>query len=120
MIPGGPAEREQQQAEEKQRNLDETRSAAAGTVVQDLQRMYDTIDDFAIGENPDASYIGKIGGAVSRKVLASTPGTPEYAALKFKDSALSNVGLDTLMQMKFNSPDRRRTGSGPCPAAGQT
>lgn len=110
-IPGSPAAMEIAENLKKEENRQATRAVQAATVIQDLQRMYNTLDEFAVGDSE--SYVGKVGGAVSRSVLAKIPGTPEYAAARFKDSALSNIGLDTLAQVKQNSPTGG--GLGPVP-----
>lgn len=103
-IPGSPAAVEQQETQEKSERLQGQRATAATTVVQDLQRMQNLIGDFAIQEESGDSTLGRVIGAGSRAALASVPGTPEFQANKFKESALSNIGIDQLMQMKFNSP----------------
>src|SRR5699024_1935840 len=71
----------------------------ATIVVQDLERGLNLIPELgalAQGE-------GVIGG-VARTSSAKVPGTVANRITQFTESALSNVGLDTLQDMRENSP----------------
>jgi len=69
---------------------------AGGTVVQDLQRGLDMFDEMNQGKG--------VAGANMRLFNAAVPGTSEYNVEGFIQSALSNVGLDKLQDMRENSP----------------
>lgn len=95
-IPGGPVAVERAEAEQKSIARQENRARAGLTVVQDLQRSLDLVPKLAQGSG--------VVGANLRLTAAKVPGTVEYQFNQFKESALSNVGLDTLQQMRENSP----------------
>jgi hypothetical protein len=98
-IPGGAAAREAEEAERRAEGRQLQISRAGQTVVQDLQRALDLIPELgalARGE-------GVVGG-VTRTGQARIPGTVANRITQFTESALSNVGLDVLQQMRENSP----------------
>ena len=98
-VPGSPAAQDAQKAEEKRVARDAQRGRAGGTVIQDIQRGLDLIPDLTGLEAQ-----GGILGANARKIAENIEGTITNRISKFKESALSNVGLDTLQQMRENSP----------------
>ena len=68
-------------------------------MIQDLQRGLDLLPELgaiARGEG--------VTGGIARTSQASIPGTVANRITQFTESALSNVGLDTLQQMRENSP----------------
>jgi hypothetical protein len=102
-IPGGPAEREiadknldrEQAAAEASKKEQERHKAVAragGTVVQDLQRALDVTSKNRLAVGAPAAVMRKIWETDARAVEG------------FVQSALSNVGLDTLQRMRENSP----------------
>jgi hypothetical protein len=99
-IPGGPADVEAQEAARKELGRQVQRARAGTTVIQDLQR---GLDKF-ISEVPEIAREPGIAGANLRLARQVVPGTAEYEIKGFVESALSNVGLDTLQQMRENSP----------------
>ena len=98
-VPGSPAAQDAQKAQEKKVARDAQRGRAGGTVIQDIQRGLDLIPDLTGLEAQ-----GGILGANARKIAENIEGTITNRISKFKESALSNVGLDTLQQMRENSP----------------
>jgi hypothetical protein len=98
-IPGGAAARAAEEAERRAEGRQTQVQRAGQTVIQDLQRALDLIPELgalARGE-------GVVGG-VARAGQARIPGTVANRITQFTESALSNVGLDTLQQMRENSP----------------
>jgi len=98
-IPGGAAARAAEEAERRAEGRQTQVQRAGQTVIQDLQRALDLIPELgalARGE-------GVVGG-VARTGQARIPGTVANRITQFTESALSNVGLDTLQQMRENSP----------------
>lgn len=98
-VPGSPAYQSIEQTAEQQEGKHRSRARAATTVVQDLERGLNLIPELgalAQGE-------GVIGG-VARTSSAKVPGTVANRITQFTESALSNVGLDTLQDMRENSP----------------
>lgn len=87
-----PDARAARAAIEKEQGRHKQTVRAGTTVIQDVQRALDIAEtnDFATG--PAAI------------LFQNVPGTDAYSAKGFVDSALSNVGLDTLQQMRENSP----------------
>jgi hypothetical protein len=80
----------------KERGRKAQQVRAGTTVVQDLGRALDLVGEMAQGDG--------VIGANMRSVRSGVKGTPEARVIKFKESALSNVGLDTLQTMRENSP----------------
>lgn len=72
---------------------------AGTTVVQDLGRALNLMTKM-----PKISQQDGIAGATARVTRSKIFGTPEYQIAAFKESALSNVGIDTLQRMRENSP----------------
>src|SRR5699024_10275942 len=84
---------------EQQEGKHRSRARAATTVVQDLARGLNLIPELgalAQGEG--------VIGVVARTSCAKVPGTVANRIAQFTDSALSNVGLDTLQYMREDSP----------------
>lgn len=91
----------QEEVERPQRELKARKRSAAirqagNTVVQDLGRALELLPDMVQGKG--------IIGANARLVKSKIAGSSEANILKFIDSALSNVGLDRLQQMRESSP----------------
>lgn len=88
-----------QELVEKEERRQIQRARAGNTVIQDLQRGLDLLPELsALSRNE-----GVLGG-ISRTVSSKIPGTIATQINQFTESALSNVGLDTLQQMRENSP----------------
>jgi hypothetical protein len=96
-IPGGPAEKQAQEEERKAEGRKEQTARAGGTVVQDLQRALNIVQ-----KNPSAT--GRTAAATLALPDIAKAETDVQAAYGFVQSALSNVGLDTLQTMRENSP----------------
>lgn len=96
MIPGGPAEREQQELEEKALGRAAAARRAGQTVVQDITRAEALLPSIVQGSGVIPANL--------RATRAGIKGTPEAEFNLFKESALSNVGLDVLQEMRENSP----------------
>lgn len=104
VIPGTATYRELQAEADKGAARQDTTATAASTVVQDMQRALDLFPEFAVEQDADSGYLGRVFGSTSRAVLSSVPGTPEYQAKQFFESAASNIGIDQLKQMREQSP----------------
>jgi hypothetical protein len=98
-IPGGPAAQEAQQAEQQAVQRQQNRARAGATVVQDLQRALDLLPQLGA-----IAGSGGVVGGVTRTTQARLPGTIANRITQFTESALSNVGLDTLQAMREASP----------------
>jgi len=98
-IAGGPVEQEAAALERKAEGAQRQKARAGATVVQDLQRALDLIPELGAL----ASDEGVIGG-ITRTSSAKIPGSVANRITQFTESALSNVGLDTLQTMRENSP----------------
>ena len=98
-IPGGAADQARQQALQQELGRQAQRERAGSTVIQDLQRALDLIPELGVIARGE----GVLGG-VTRQTQARVPGTVANRITQFTESALSNVGLDTLQQMRENSP----------------
>lgn len=98
-IPGGEADQARQQALQQELGRQAQRERAGSTVIQDLQRALDLIPELGVIARGE----GVLGG-VTRQTQARVPGTVANRITQFTESALSNVGLDTLQQMRENSP----------------
>lgn len=98
-IPGGPADQAAALAEDQEAGRKAQRARAGATVVQDLQRALDLLPELG----PFVGNPGVIGG-LARAGSAQIPGSLVNRITQFTESALSNVGLDTLQQMRENSP----------------
>lgn len=109
IIPGGPADLAQQ-ADSERKGLRGKQKADAGmTVVQDLQRSLDLIDDgngaielpgWAGGD----TGLGEVVEGLATQGMAKLPRTDANAALGFANSAKANIGLDQLQLMRETSP----------------
>jgi len=91
-IPGSPDAVKAQKLKDKAAGRKKQTARAGGTVIQDLQRAFNIID-----KNWSASGAPAI-------VTQYIPESEAQAAKGMIESALSNVGLDTLQQMRENSP----------------
>ena len=91
-IPGGPVARDEAAAADQAVGRQEGRARAGGTVIQDLQRGLDIVQSNKTATGAPA--------LISRKI----PESDGQALEGFVQSALSNVGLDTLQAMRENSP----------------
>jgi hypothetical protein len=98
-VPGSPAALEAERGVEQEIGREAQTRRAGTTVIQDLQRASDLLDDLG----PLAANEGVLGGVI-RTGSAKVPGTVANRITQFTESALSNVGLDTLQQMRENSP----------------
>jgi len=98
-IPGGPAEQAAAEAERRETGRQTQVERAGQTVIQDLQRALDLIPELGALAGGE----GVVGG-VARTGQARIPGTVANRITQFTESALSNVGLDTLQTMRENSP----------------
>jgi hypothetical protein len=98
-IPGGPAEQAAAEAERRAEGRQTQVQRAGQTVIQDLQRALDLIPELGALAGGE----GVVGG-VARTGQARIPGTVANRITQFTESALSNVGLDTLQTMRENSP----------------
>jgi hypothetical protein len=96
-IPGGPAEIEAMEQADKAKGRKTQQARAGGTVVQDLQRALNIVQT-----NPKAT--GRSAAAIALLPEVVRAETDYQAAQGMVQSALSNVGLDTLQQMRENSP----------------
>jgi hypothetical protein len=96
-IPGGPIEKQEMEEASKAKGRKEQQARAGGTVVQDLQRALNIVQ-----VNPAAT--GRTAAATALLPGVARAETDYQAAEAFVQSALSNVGLDTLQQMRENSP----------------
>jgi len=109
VIPGGPADLEQQADAERGAKRGKQKADAGMTVVQDLQRSLDLIND----GNGAVELPGWAGGntgpgevieGLVTSGMAKLPRTDANAALGFANSAKANIGLDQLQLMRETSP----------------
>jgi hypothetical protein len=110
LIPGSATDLRQRQEEGERTREEETEAdraarrqqdiaRAGGTVIQDLNRAL-TILDRTEAQGP---LSGPTAGPLSGQ-FRDAPGTPAFEVRQLVESALSNVGLDTLQRMRENSP----------------
>ena len=110
LIPGSATDLRQRQEEGERTREEETEAdraarrqqdiaRAGGTVIQDLNRAL-TILDRTEAQGP---LSGPTAGPLSGQ-FRDVPGTPAFEVRQLVESALSNVGLDTLQRMRENSP----------------
>jgi hypothetical protein len=97
LIPGSPAEQKLMQEADQAKGRQEQLARAGGSVVQDLQRALNIVQ-----QNPAAT--GRTAAAMLMAPDIVKAETDVQAAKAFVESALSNVGLDTLQRMRENSP----------------
>ena len=98
-VPGSPAARDIEAGRDKEIGRDAQTRRAGSTVIQDLQRGLELLPELGIL----AQNEGVVGG-ILRTQSAKIPGTVANRITQFTESALSNVGLDTLQTMRENSP----------------
>lgn len=98
-IAGGPVEQEQAAVEKKAEGAQRQKARAGATVIQDLGRALALIPDLSSAERNEG-----IPGGFARTVTSRTPGSVANLITQYTESALSNVGLDTLQTMRENSP----------------
>lgn len=98
-VPGSPAAQSIASAEEKAAGAQRQKARAGTTVVQDLQRAIDLIPELGTMASGEG-----VAGGIARTSSAKIPGTVANRITQFTESALSNVGLDTLQTMRENSP----------------
>jgi len=91
-IPGSPAERDAADLDQKAIDRQSNRARAGGTVIQDLGRALELIQGSPATTTGFGSY------------LKGVPTTKALETQGHIDSALSNVGLDTLQAMREASP----------------
>jgi hypothetical protein len=96
-IPGSPAEIDMMKEADQARGRKEQQARAGGTVVQDLNRALNIIQTSPVATGRTAAATAGLPGLVRAE-------TDYQAAEGMIQSALSNVGLDTLQQMRENSP----------------
>jgi hypothetical protein len=91
-IPGGPIAQKEKEAAKKKKGRQAQVARAGGTVIQDLQRALNIV-------STNRSAVG-----APALLTQFIPESDAQAAEGMIQSALSNVGLDTLQQMRENSP----------------
>jgi hypothetical protein len=91
--------REEETEAERQARRQQDIARAGGTVIQDINRALEILDE----SERQGARSGPAAGPISGQ-FASVPGTPAFDIEQFVQSALSNVGLDTLQRMRENSP----------------
>ena len=97
LIPGSREEQKLMQEADQAKGRQEQLERAGGTVVQDIMRALNIVQ-----ENPAAT--GRTAAAMLMAPSIVRAETDVQAAKAFVESALSNVGLDTLQRMRENSP----------------
>jgi len=97
LIPGSVAEQKLMQEADQAKGRQEQLERAGGSVVQDLQRALNIVQ-----KNPAAT--GRTAAAMLMAPSVIRAETDVQAAKSFVESALSNIGLDTLQRMRENSP----------------
>jgi hypothetical protein len=98
-IPGGPADRDIADAERAAQRRIQTAQGYAQTVVDDLaiaRGALESLSGIAASDNP-------IGGMLSARA-SEIPRTAEFSLRQFFESALNNVTLDFMNQMREGSP----------------
>lgn len=98
-VPGSPAAQAQVDATTKAEGAQRQKARAGATVIQDLERALALIPELSAAERNEG-----IPGGFARTVTSKTPGSVANLITQFTESALSNVGLDTLQTMRDNSP----------------
>jgi hypothetical protein len=110
LIPGSATDLRQRQEEGDRTREEETEAdraarrqqdiaRAGGTVIQDLNRALTILDQ----TEEQGPLSGPTAGPLSGQ-FRDVPGTPAFEVRQLVESALSNVGLDTLQRMRENSP----------------
>ena len=109
-VSGSEAEREAQEAETKRLGRQASTQRAGRTVVREVGRGLELMPkiigwgDAPAGGEADTTGVGEIVTANARIVASKIPGTAEYQFMNNIESALANVGLDVLQNMRDNSP----------------
>ena len=98
-IPGSDPAMERQDQIEREAGRQGDVARAGGTVIQDLNRALGILDQ----SDQRGMFSGPAAGPFSGQ-FREMPGTPAYEINQLVQSALSNVGLDTLQRMRENSP----------------
>ena len=114
VIPGSPADQERIRLAEKGVNRGTQKGNAASTVVQDLERSIEKVTDGnasnIFGDAADGiPFLGDLVDVVEGATavgLSKLPGgrTDASQALQLSESARSNIGIDSLQNMRENSP----------------
>lgn len=109
--PGGDAAAAAAEAEQKRLGRDASVQRAGRTVVREVGRGLELMpkivgwgDNNTQTEGEDTTGAGEIANANMRAFMAGIPGSAEYQFMQNIESALSNVGLDRLQEMRENSP----------------
>jgi hypothetical protein len=109
-IEGGPAASQREEDERKRLGRQASTQRAGATVVREVGRGLELMPkivgwgDSPAGGETETTGMGEIAGANARLALSKIAGTAEYQFMQNIESALSNVGLDTLQAMRDNSP----------------
>lgn len=83
---------------------------AGATVLREVNRGIGMLDQIYGEKSADGTEadvkpgLGTMAGAAKRIAAAQIPGTAEYIFVKNIESALANVGLDRIQEMRDNSP----------------
>ena len=109
VIPGGPADLEAQAEAERVAARGKQKADAGMTVVQDLQRALDLVNEGnGVVEMPGwaggNTGLGEVVEGVATTASSKFPRTDANAALGFANSAKANIGLDQLQLMRETSP----------------
>jgi hypothetical protein len=112
IIPGGVADLEQQEAAAKEGDRATQKGNAASTVVTDLERSVELVDEGNASDifgDTGSSWFGElldVAEGLTAIGLSTIPGgrTDASQALQLSESARSNIGIDSLQTMRENSP----------------
>lgn len=110
MIEGGAAATAQAEADAKREGRFADGQRAGATVLREVNRGIGLLDQIygegsADGTEADVKPgLGTMAGAAKRIASSKIPGTAENIFLKNIESALANVGLDRIQEMRDNSP----------------
>ena len=110
-IPGGAEAAAEAEAAQKRLGRDASVQRAGRTVVREVGRGLELMpkivgwgDGNTQTEGADTTGADEIAKANARAFMAAIPGSAEYQFMQNIESALSNVGLDRLQEMRENSP----------------
>lgn len=92
-IPGGPVEKKDIAAKEKEAFREQTKARAAKTVVQDVGRALELLQD-------ESNWIGPVASRVGGLI----PGSSANVIQDHIDSIKSNISVDQLQSMRESSP----------------
>lgn len=102
LIPGSKADTEAQAGVTKARNLKRQQDRAGSTVIDEVNRMQKIVDNLFQSEN---KYADIVGGYLQKGAEEFGLGRSDTGqAARHIESIASNIGINELMQMKFNSP----------------